>query len=324
MTAPFPSTAAEWVIRLEQAALSEDEAQALDEWLSDDPTRLRELEEISLVSHLATCAAAEISSTSSPPGVKHQSQQRSFARRTLWGAALAIAASVCAAIVIKGFPHTSSPFLDSGSNVKTAIGQIQSFELPDNSSVMIAPDSVVAVNFTPEYRGIVLNKGEMYFDVSRDRARPFVITAGTHSVKVTGTKFNLDYNSARNELEVAVMEGSVRVTTGDHAVEEISRGDVVLFNDTNKILRRKITAEQASAWRNGVFVFDETPLRETLTEMNRYSIKPLVTASANMEELTIIGQFNARDTSAFLFALKSIFGFHITETADAWILEETE
>lgn len=325
MLARIPETAAEWMVRLNGPALSEAERKALSLWLSEDSARLRELEELRIVWKVAGRAlsspemAARLNDT---VGLTGRPVTGWTTRRSALVGALAVAASICVVVISQQDKPSGAPELANGSNVQTAIGQIQRYTLPDTSSVTVAADSVVSVNFTDGQREIALGRGELYLQVAHDRARPFTVMAGTHSVTVTGTQFNLDFDAARNVLEVAVTEGSVNVGLGAGAdaqkIEKLKAGDVVLFEASGDTVRRRVTPKQVADWRQGALHFDQTRLRDAIVEMNRYAAKPIVATDDKITTLTLTGRFEARDTASFIYALETVFGLKTTETPRAW------
>lgn len=325
MLAPVPETAAEWMVRLNGPALREAERKALSLWLSEDSARLKELEELRIVWQIAARAAASPDIAARlAAGMQQAASQasgRNMRRRTIAGA-LAVAASICVILVAQRIDRSDTVTLANGSNVQTGIGQIQHYTLPDTSSVTVAADSAVSVNFTEGQREIALGRGELYLEVAHDQARPFTVMAGTHSVTVTGTQFNLDFDAARNVLEVAVNEGSVNVGLGAgvdaRKVEKLKAGDVVLFEASGDTMRRRITPKQAADWREGALHFDQTRLRDAIVEMNRYAAKPIVATDEKITTLTLTGRFEARDTASFLYALETVFGLKAVETPRAW------
>jgi transmembrane sensor len=325
MLAPVPETAAEWMVRLNGPALSTAERKALSLWLSEDSARLKELEALRAVWQIAGRAVKLPSVAARLTAGMQQAAQpaaRWNTRRSAIAGALAVAASICVVLIAQRADRSDAVTLTNGSNVETAIGQIQHYTLPDTSTVTLAADSVVSVNFTDGQREIALGRGELYLEVAHDQARPFTVMAGTHSVTVTGTQFNLDFDAVRNVLEVAVTEGSVNVGLGAgpdaRKIEKLKAGDVVLFEASGDTVRRRITPKQASDWRQGALHFDQTRLRDAILEMNRYAAKPIVAMDEKITTLTLTGSFEARDTASFIYALETVFGLKTVETPGAW------
>ncbi len=333
MTQPLPSSAAEWVIRMSGGALSDAEERALAQWIAEDSRRINELNEMTTVSRVlgravTSCRGAAQLADGEREIQRSRAQARKTRQRAFAGAAMAIAAAVSFVVLVNplNILNTAQPGvtarLDNGSSVQTAIGQVQSYELPDTSSVTVAASSAVTVSFTDGDRHISLENGEVFLAVAKDKQRPFVVTAGAHSVTVTGTRFNLDYDAARGKLEVAVEEGSVNVSaTNSGNVERLRAGDIISMDTSGDVTRGAVTAAQASAWRSGQVYFNQTQLGDALLQMNRYAAKPIVVRDESIAHLSLTGQFDTRDTATFIYVLGGIFGIDAKETDTAWVLD---
>lgn len=332
MTQPVPTTAAEWVIRMSGRALSEAEERALAQWIAEDSRRINELNEMVAISRvLGSAVTSRRGAVQLADGEleiqRLRAQARTRRQRTFMGAALALAASVAFIVLVNplNILDTAQPShaarLGNGSSVQTAIGQVQSYELPDTSSVTVAASSAVTISFTDGDRHISLEHGEVFLAVAKDKQRPFVVTAGAHSVTVTGTRFNLDYDAERGKLEVAVEEGSVNVSANNSGkVERLRAGNVISMDRSGDVTHGTVTAAQASAWRSGQVYFNQTQLGDALLQMNRYAAKPLVVRDESIAHLSLTGQFDTRDTATFIYVLGGIFGIEAKETDTAWVL----
>ncbi len=122
-------------------------------------------------------------------------------------------------------------------------------------------------------------QGEGYFEVAKDRNRPFVVSGGPVDVKVLGTVFDFNVNSDRRIAEVSLMEGSVEVT------EHCSSGKVMLlpgqkaFVDygSGHITVRNADVRLDAVWHNRLIPFYNADVRhiaETLEKL--YGVRVVV------------------------------------------------
>lgn len=93
----------------------------------------------------------------------------------------------------------------------TAPGERKEFALRDGSRVTLDADSALNVDFTAGHRSLNLARGEAYFQVAKDPARPFVVNASGTQVRAIGTQF--DVRIADRRMVVAVVEGAVQLTS---------------------------------------------------------------------------------------------------------------
>lgn len=96
--------------------------------------------------------------------------------------------------------------------VEVPDGAKSKITFPDGSIVWLNAGSKVKYdsNFAKASRKVELT-GEGYFEVSKNKELPFVVSTGKLSVKVLGTKFNLKSYEEDSELKVTLKEGAVKV-----------------------------------------------------------------------------------------------------------------
>lgn len=128
---------------------------------------------------------------------------RPFAR---WG--VGIAMSVLAAVALfAGLQwFASRPQLQSYA---TRHGEQRSLQLPDNTVVRLNSDSTIAVSFDRRHRRVEVVRGQAYFEVAKDPARPFGVQVDGLLIKDIGTTFDIYRQGA--DTTVTVAEGQVQV-----------------------------------------------------------------------------------------------------------------
>ena len=98
----------------------------------------------------------------------------------------------------KSSESTSSKAIDN--TVSTKAGYKASIDLPDGSKVWLNGNSKITYSgdLTGKTREVFLS-GEAYFDIAKDKTRPFIIHTRTINLKVLGTAFNV--RSYENDKE---------------------------------------------------------------------------------------------------------------------------
>ncbi len=99
--------------------------------------------------------------------------------------------------------------MPSVQRYQTASGKVSSVQLADGSTVVLGGQSSFTVKFTTAQRAVTLEQGEAWFNVSRDRLRPFTVAAGPRTITAVGTAFDVRRDS--DQVVVTVTEGSVDV-----------------------------------------------------------------------------------------------------------------
>lgn len=198
----------------------------------------------------------------------------------------------------------------------TGLGGHQNIMLADGTRIELNTNTVLREKYTDKSRVITLERGEAYFAVRHDEARPFIVKVGEHSVTDIGTKFFVRRDTDR--LSVGVTEGRVELGTARD-----SRGSQVLL-DAGKfalVTHAKITIFTKApdvladdlAWRAGMLVFNHTPLAEAAAEFNRYNREKLIIADPRAAGLSIGGTFRQTDVRQFARVARALLGVHIKD-----------
>ena len=165
---------------------------------------------------------------------------------------------------------------DSNSNIKelntlsTVNGQQYEVTLPDGSQIWLNSASTLTypANFAQlDKRKVELN-GEAYFEVAKDKSRPFIVRTDRQEVEVLGTHFNI--NSYRNEraTKTTLLEGSVRVS--DSKTQKVLLpGQQSLLTDESLSIS-KVDVEEAVAWKQGDFIFKNEAFDAVLRQVARW------------------------------------------------------
>jgi transmembrane sensor len=184
------------------------------------------------------------------------------------------------------------------------VAQVRHTQLPDNSSVDLAANSSVAVEYTPAQRTLDLQKGEAFFSVAPNHDRPFIVKATGLRVRAVGTKFNV--READDRVIVTVAEGTVDVYAAD-SNEQRSDGsaaaapaaagslrltagnEVTWVVGTDKRVVRATDPERALAWRYGRLEYIDEPLSAVVADVNRYSSRKLIISDPAVARMTYTG-----------------------------------
>jgi len=201
-----------------------------------------------------------------------------------------------------------------GRTFTTPVGGHMTVKLADGSVIELNTDTVLHTDFTPEKRAVQLVKGEAYFQIEHNAARPFSVTVGDHRIVDLGTKFFV--RSSAKQLDVALVEGRARLESTNSASNTrptvLMPGDFAVATATSIGVSRKAVHELADdlAWRSGMLVFHNARLVDAAKEFNRYGDVKLV-ISDSVSRLTINGAFPTNGAQDFAGVTHEIFGLHI-------------
>ncbi|QTC00155.1 FecR domain-containing protein [Alcaligenes sp. SORT26] len=240
----------------------------------------------------------------------NESSRTSFAippnaarRRFLWqGATLGAVALLGAGGVYIAQQDTVSHAL----SYTTAFGEQKTVTLPDGSEVHMNVSTELVLHYQAHRRQLTLLKGEAMFAVQSDKNRPFIVDAGQVQVEVTGTVFNVRRH-AQGNVEVAVTEGSVQVSSGtwwNRQQVSLTPGMLAQGSEEQAWSVQRTDVAARTAWRQGKMVFRDQTLDEVVQEMNRYLPEPIELMDEKLKRLRMAGVFNIEDAQGFLLALQ--------------------
>lgn len=197
---------------------------------------------------------------------------------------------------------------------RTAVGERATVTLKDGSRLLLNTASEVRVDYSGKRRGLQLVSGEAWFDVAKDPSRPFVVSAGRHTVTAVGTSF--DVRLENTGLKVAVVEGRVAVdTVGRGRLSEVRAGERIDVTGDAAVLRP--SGPVAGDWREGRIEFASITLSEAAAEMNRYRRTPIVVTDPAVGRMRISGVFYSGENSGFLDALPLTHPVSVEVSQDA-------
>jgi transmembrane sensor len=193
----------------------------------------------------------------------------------------------------------------SGPTYRTAIGEQRLVVLPDGTRMRLNTDSRVRVRFRSGRREVELSRGEAFFEVAHDAARPFVLRSDGAMIRDIGTTFDVRRHS--DSTQVTLLEGSVEVAGGGAAVTLAPNQQLVV---NGKGVSRPVAADpaQATSWTTGRLTFRNMPLSEATAEVNRYARRRIVLdVPPDLAQRPVTGVFDAGDSKAFVAAVGTLF-----------------
>ena len=208
--------------------------------------------------------------------------------------------------------------------------ETKNIELADGSVATLKPQSRIRWIGSRQDRRVVVEEGEIIFQVAHDITHPFRVTAGNGEIRDLATKF--DVRRKRN--------GSVVVTvlSGRVAVKELTSGgaqpawserllepnEQVEYN-TDALIADVHTVSASGAIRRykGLIEPEVRSFADFVGELNRYSAKPIFIGDPRLEAMKVYMVGSApgvRDIPATLRGIQELWSIVVTDTGDAYVL----
>lgn len=323
MTAPAGRTAQEddgvaaaardWVVRLASKDITPDDMQGFKAWLAEAPAHRDAFETERRFWH----DLEDLRAATAPEVPRRLPAPRTGRRplRLVLGGALA----ACLALFLAMNPLKVALLADH----ETAVGAQQRVALPDGSAVLLNTDSAIRIAFAAGERRIDLLKGEAFFEVVPDKARPFRVAAGGGVTEAVGTDFVV--RAGDGGAAVAVTHGRVAVRSPDRAAQAtavfLRRGEATHYADGGPPQpARKARAAELAPWRRGTIQIDGLPLDQALAELDRYRPGRILLLADTARLRAVSGAFDIDGIDAAIAGLAATQGLTVTEITDYLVI----
>jgi transmembrane sensor len=152
------------------------------------------------------------------------------------------------------------------NTIATPTGGQYQVTLADGTVVWL--NSLSSIRFPTSFNGpdrTVVLTGEAYFEVAKNKEKPFHVLAAGTDIQVLGTSFDVNAYEDEGPLKTTLIEGAVRVVKGD-AHLRLEPGEQA----KGFTLVKDIDTEETIAWKNGYFSFDDADIAAVMRQLARW------------------------------------------------------
>lgn len=112
--------------------------------------------------------------------------------------------------------------------------------------------------------------GEAYFEVAKNPSKPFTVSVNGVSVQVLGTHFNIMAYDDEKDITTTLLEGSVKLL--HHGQQALLRPGQqgTLYDQQTAFNIKNVDVEDAVAWKNGFFVFNDEDIQTIMKRISRW------------------------------------------------------
>lgn len=175
-------------------------------------------------------------------------------------------------------------------------GQYQ-IVLIDGTKVWLNSASVLKypARFSASERKVELT-GEAYFEVAKDKKKPFKIITDDQEIAVLGTHFNVNAYSDESDIKTTLIEGSVKVSSLSSPSSPGTGNDgIILKPGQQSVLHhgafniKNVDTEEAIAWKNGYFIFENDNMDMIMRKLERWYDIDVVYKGAEGNRTKVMG-----------------------------------
>ncbi len=208
--------------------------------------------------------------------------------------------------------------------VKTNPGMTATVNLPDGSVVHLNAESKLSYPsfFDKDKRRVTLD-GEAFFEVRKDPGHGFEISVPHETkIEVLGTSFNVEAFEKNAFVSTTLIEGKVRfdyIKNGKGTAVLINPGQKLTYDPfSSRVQLVETNGKSEIAWKDGMIVFQATPLPEALRMLEKRFNVTFVLSNTRLRNEAFTGSFSNQRLERILeiFKISSNIKWRYMDTQD--------
>lgn len=150
-------------------------------------------------------------------------------------------------------------------------GQVNQVFLADGTRIWINSEThLTAPSVFASKERVVKLSGEAFFEVAKDKNRPFKVEVNGQQIEVLGTTFNVRAYNNSNEIETTLESGQIRLQIGEKTAT-LNPGEQSVYDKiTDKLFIGKVDPTTFSSWKDGRYEFHNKNLNEVFRVIERW------------------------------------------------------
>ena len=195
--------------------------------------------------------------------------------------------------------------------------------LPDGTNVWLNASSSLRypIVFNSAERRVTLT-GEAYFEVAKNKQKPFIVASEGAEVKVLGTHFNVKAYPDEPFLKTTLEEGSVALyKNGEQKILKPGEGARIL-NTSNEISMVATNVAEDLAWKNGYFQFDKTDFATIMKQISRWYDIDIEYAHGKIPDKHFVGRISRQMNLSEILTIFKLSDVKFSKRGNVLVIEE--
>jgi transmembrane sensor len=211
-----------------------------------------------------------------------------------------------------GLSYTASAGIQEWNTLNIPSAQNFTLTLADGTVVILNSQTQIRFPFSfPGKTREVYIDGEAFFDVAKDKGKPFIVHTPKTNIRVLGTRFNVNtYDPAK--ISTALVEGSVNINTAGHDMVTLTPGHEAIFNnDKTGFAVAGFDTGETLSWIQGTYYFHNVSLQQLSKVLERWFAVQVQFKNNTLSGRTFSGVlFKNESLQTFLDNLRSSDAIH--------------
>lgn len=175
----------------------------------------------------------------------------------------------------------------------------------------------------------VFLKGEAYFDVTTDKAHPFIVNADEMNIRVLGTQFNLSFYPEDEDISTVLVEGAVVLykegaDINTNTSSQLVPGQMAEWNKINNTMTvKEVDTNIYTAWKDGYLLFKASPFYSIRSKLERHFNITIEDRSGRLANQIYTATFRNETIEEILEAFKEDTHFEYIQQGSKIIILDT-
>lgn len=169
------------------------------------------------------------------------------------------------------FPNNQQTAMVTKQEIFVPKGQVNQVFLADGTRIWINSETrLITPSVFASKERVVKLSGEAFFEVAKDKNRPFKVEVNGQQIEVLGTSFNVRAYNNSTEIETTLESGQIQLHNGKQTTLLNPGEQSVLNKNNNQLIVRKVDPTNFSSWKDGRYEFQNKDLIEVFKVIERW------------------------------------------------------
>ncbi len=185
--------------------------------------------------------------------------------------------------------------------------------LPDSTLVWLNADSYLSypVQFAEDTREVTIC-GEAYFNVTKQKDKPFIVHTPKGSITVWGTEFNVKAYADEYDFVATLVTGSISCKLPNGKNIRLHPKEQLTCKNNSAPLVEKVDPSSVCSWKDGLFIFKNKRMEDITQQIARWFDIKICYMDEAAKELHFSGDLNKfEDISTFITMFKTCSDLNI-------------
>jgi ferric-dicitrate binding protein FerR (iron transport regulator) len=200
----------------------------------------------------------------------------------------------------------------SFNEIDNAYGTVSKLTLPDGTKVWLNSGShfKYPLSFSNKVRKVYLS-GEAYFEVSKNKRKPFVVATSDVDVMATGTVFNVMAYDNEDNIEATLVSGKISMAKETASsiiptpIMSVNPGQKAILNKKKKkIAVTNVDVTKIISWKEGKLIFENDPMDVVIKKLDRWYNTNIILVDDELRTYSYTATFTGETLVQILELLK--------------------